>query len=102
MAAFYFTLTTMTSVGYGDIITWNNTERLYVIMCEFFGAIIFATIIASITSVNMEQSPECAYWLDRTRAPSKDAKVQRKDENLMVVTRNPFVECLLHTRHPSY
>ena len=51
VAAFYFTLTTMTSVGYGDIITWNNTERLYVIMCEFFGAIIFAAIIASITSV---------------------------------------------------
>jgi len=37
--------------GYGDVITRNNLERLYVITLEFLGAIIFATVIAAITSV---------------------------------------------------
>jgi len=51
LSAFYFALTTMTSVGYGDINTKNNTERLYVIALELAGAIIFASIIGSITAL---------------------------------------------------
>jgi len=51
IAAFYYCLTTMTSVGYGDIITRNTLERLYCIGLEFCGAIVFATIIANITAV---------------------------------------------------
>ena len=35
----------------GDIITHINLERVYVVFVEFCGAIVFATIIASITSV---------------------------------------------------
>jgi len=51
VAAFYFTLTTMTSVGYGDIVAKNQAERIYTIFLEFTGAILFAMIIASLTSV---------------------------------------------------
>ena len=51
VAAYYFCLTTMTSVGYGDIVTTNTLERLYVIALEFIGAIVFATVIGSITAV---------------------------------------------------
>ena len=51
IAAFYFTLTTMTSVGYGDIVTRSNTERIYTILLEFVGAIVFAMIIANLTSI---------------------------------------------------
>eukprot|EP00614_Pseudopedinella_elastica_P009557 CAMPEP_0172607538 /NCGR_PEP_ID=MMETSP1068-20121228/27690_1 /TAXON_ID=35684 /ORGANISM="Pseudopedinella elastica, Strain CCMP716" /LENGTH=935 /DNA_ID=CAMNT_0013410567 /DNA_START=183 /DNA_END=2990 /DNA_ORIENTATION=- len=51
LAAFYFVLTTMTSVGFGDIITRNNTERILVCFFEFVGGFTYATIIASITSV---------------------------------------------------
>jgi hypothetical protein len=51
LSSFYFCLTTMTSVGYGDLNTKNNIERLYVIALEFAGAIIFASVIASITAL---------------------------------------------------
>jgi hypothetical protein len=51
LAAFYFCLTTMSSVGYGDIICRNNTERIFTIILEFTGSLVFAMIIAALTSV---------------------------------------------------
>lgn len=51
VAAFYFTVTTITSVGFGDIYTRNDLERVYVIVLELVGAFAFAAVIGSITSV---------------------------------------------------
>lgn len=51
LAAFYYSLTTMTSVGYGDIIPRSDSERTYAICLEFIGGFVFAMIIASLTSV---------------------------------------------------
>lgn len=51
IAAFYFCMTTMTSVGYGDIIPVSNSERIFAMILEFVGAITFAMIIASLTSI---------------------------------------------------
>jgi len=51
LAAFYFCLTTTTSIGYGDILCWNDSERLYVVFVEFMGAVAFAIFIANITAV---------------------------------------------------
>lgn len=51
LAAFYFCLTTMTSVGYGDILPYNNTERAFCVLLEFVGAIVFGLTVASLTSV---------------------------------------------------
>jgi len=51
LAAFYYALTTIVSVGYGDIIPRNNGERLFAILCEFIGAAVFAMIIAAFTNV---------------------------------------------------
>jgi len=51
IAAYYFCLTTMTSVGYGDILPRNDNERAYVIILEAIGGFVYAMVIASLTSV---------------------------------------------------
>jgi len=51
IASFYFCLTTMCSVGYGDITARNNSERMYVIFLELASSIVFGTSIALITKV---------------------------------------------------
>jgi len=44
-------MTTITSVGYGDISASNNTERIFVIGCQLTGGFVYALVIASLTAV---------------------------------------------------
>jgi len=43
-------MTTMSSVGYGDILSRNNTERTFTVFLELIGAFVFAIIIAALTA----------------------------------------------------
>jgi len=48
---YYFVMTTITSVGYGDISASNNTEKVFVIGCQLTGGFVYALVIASLTAV---------------------------------------------------
>lgn len=45
----YFTVTTLFTVGYGDIVPHNSTERVYVIVCLIFGCLIYSFLISVIS-----------------------------------------------------
>jgi len=51
LASFYLCFTTITSVGYGDIFPINNSERGVAIVIEAGGGLVYAMIIASVTSI---------------------------------------------------
>jgi len=51
ISAYYFCFTTITSVGYGDIHPYNTSERLYGIILEAVGGVLYAIIIAALTSI---------------------------------------------------
>jgi len=53
LAAFYFCMTTMTSVGYGDISPLNDSERAFAIALEAVGCVMYALIVAVLTSAIM-------------------------------------------------
>ena len=57
IAAYYFCISTVTTVGYGDIITHNNDERLFAIGLEFIGTFVFAIIISTLTSGKEKAGP---------------------------------------------
>jgi len=44
LAAFYYSLTTMTSIGYGEITPRNDSERLFAVFLEIVGAIIYGRL----------------------------------------------------------
>merc|ERR1719247_3906377 len=49
--ALYFTLTTMTTVGYGDIAAQNLTEVKFVLVSLLFASIIFAGLMGALTDL---------------------------------------------------
>jgi hypothetical protein len=48
---FYFSMTTLTTVGYGDISGDNTAERLYCSIAQIFGTFVFATIMNQLSMV---------------------------------------------------
>jgi hypothetical protein len=54
IAALYWTFTTITTVGYGDLIPQATVERLYAIFAMIFGTGLFGYIISTITTILQE------------------------------------------------
>ena len=48
---FYWAMTTLTTVGYGDIGGTNSEERIYCAMLQIFGTVVFATIMNQLSMV---------------------------------------------------
>ena len=49
VASFYWTVTTMLSIGYGEIIPTNNVERVYAMSVMMIGGVLFGAVIAQVT-----------------------------------------------------
>ena len=47
----YWALTTLTTVGYGDIIPTNDIERLYALMALLLSALVFGAMISNISTL---------------------------------------------------
>ena len=51
LASMYWALTTLTTVGYGDIVATNDVERSYAVFALLMGALVFGYMISSIASL---------------------------------------------------
>ena len=49
--AFYWTMTTLTTIGYGDITPQTTNQTLYVIVIEMFGAAMYGLVIGNIAGL---------------------------------------------------
>jgi voltage-gated potassium channel len=58
VASFYFLMTTVTTVGYGDIVCISTYERIYHIILLGIGTIIYSFIVSKIGNYLREQSYE--------------------------------------------
>jgi len=51
IASLYWTIATMTAVGYGDVSATNDAERLFSILTQVAGAAVFGFVVGNITHV---------------------------------------------------
>jgi potassium voltage-gated channel Eag-related subfamily H protein 8 len=55
ITAFYWSITTISTVGFGDIVAQTQSERLFSIMAEMFGSLMFAVLIGVLGSMMVGQ-----------------------------------------------
>ena len=68
LAAFYYSFTTMTTVGYGDITPKNSTERIFAICLETLGGFMYAYVISSLTSIVTMEDANAKHTRERLDA----------------------------------
>jgi voltage-gated potassium channel len=76
VTAFYFTIVTLATVGYGDIVPVTPETRLFVTSFIIIGLGMFATILASVIG------PAISVELSRIFSPAED-KVELKDHIIL-------------------
>jgi hypothetical protein len=51
ISSYYFTVTTITTVGYGDITPTQSQERVYAILIMIFGVVAFSFATGTLSSI---------------------------------------------------
>merc|ERR1712048_1276489 len=65
LAAWYWSMTTLTTVGYGDIIPTSDQERAYAILAMVVGGSFYGYIVGTITSVVAQNDLNSSTYYDR-------------------------------------
>lgn len=55
ITCYYWAITTISTVGYGDITGQTNTERLYLVLAEMVGCLMFAMLTGALGSMMVSQ-----------------------------------------------
>jgi CRP-like cAMP-binding protein len=55
LVAYYWAITTLSTVGYGDITAQTPTERIFSLLAEMFGCLAFATLVGTLGSIMVGQ-----------------------------------------------
>lgn len=65
VASFYWTISTMLSIGYGDISGTNKSERIYCIMTMLLGGVMFGAVIAQVTRLIESRNPQAKAFKEK-------------------------------------
>jgi len=85
VTSFYFTVTTIMTVGYGDITPNNVTEKLITILLMLIGVVLFSYATGSISSII-------------SSADSEDARLKEKMATLKILQGDYDIESTLYNK----
>jgi Ca2+-binding EF-hand superfamily protein/CRP-like cAMP-binding protein len=95
LLALYWSITTVTTVGYGDVLPASNYERMYVIGAMLVGGAFYGLVIANMNSIvtNMDTNSRmynermdavCSYLSERKFPPSLAFRVRKYFKHLLL------------------
>lgn len=76
LAALYWSVTTWTTVGYGDYLPVTNAEKVYACLAQIFGGLMFGILVARMSDIVSRGSIADAKLRERTRHISEFLRVK--------------------------
>lgn len=76
--SFYWTIATMATTGYGDVVAYNLYERIFAIIIQLLGAIIYGYLVGNITAISSDSSIRSIVFenkIDELKQYLKDRKI---------------------------
>eukprot|EP00873_Tetraselmis_striata_P012096 jgi/Tetstr1/432360/TSEL_021757.t1 len=80
ITSFYWSLVTMSTIGYGDILPSTKTERVFTILAMIFGTSVFAYVVGSVCGIvaNLDKrSTEFYELMDQLSQFGKENQIER-------------------------
>jgi len=112
IAGFYWAMTTITTVGYGDLIPSTSLERMLAMPCMVFGGCFYGSVISTMSScvfavelnkrIYEEKMIQVNSWLRYHGLPSRlTHKVRRYFKKLMAERAHPPENAILNDLSPD-
>ena len=98
IASLYFSVYTITTIGYGDVTPTNTMERTFTTVIMFFGAAIFAFIISQVSNLAQELSSSSVHHRQRMDTLMDLASYRNLDTELVFQIRRYFQRDFLRQR----
>jgi hypothetical protein len=70
LASLYWAITTVSTVGYGDIVAWTDLERCFTFVATLIGVMAFATMSGTFSSIIMSKKGAVQVYHQRTISAS--------------------------------
>ncbi len=89
--ALYWCVTTLTTIGYGDIIPVTNTQIIYTMFVEILGVAVFGYLIANITGIVSKKDPVKQNYLQQIEKLAALVRYREIPKELQEKIRNYYL-----------
>lgn len=90
IAALYFSVYTITTIGYGDVVPENTLERSFTTIIMFLGAAVFAYVISQVSNIACELNESSAHHRRVMDSLTDFAKYRQLPDDLVYDIRRYF------------
>lgn len=94
----YFSIYTITTIGYGDVVPGTTFERTYVNVIMFLGAACFTYVISQVSNINVELHENSALRRRMMDMLTDLTRIQKIPPSLAVEIRQYFHDYFTHRR----
>ena len=91
ISSLYWTTTTLTTVGYGDIVPHTNFERLYSVLVMIIGVGLYGYLIGNVVSVITKRDPAHQKFINNLESLSSLVKYRGLPQNVATRIRQYFL-----------
>ena len=102
VAALYWSVMTVTTIGYGDITPATSTERAFLILVMLFGGALYAYIVGAICGIVASMDEATISYHQTVDHLNNYMEETGLPENVRIKMREYFAHCRVMLRHQYY